>query len=39
MGRQSNRKWTKRLAKFRKATVTEKLRLIELFGRHRKFTR
>lgn len=37
MGRAANRKWARRLTQFRKARVVEQLRLIKLFGRHRKF--
>lgn len=37
MGRQANRKWVKRVRKYRKASVTEKLRIQALFGRKRQF--
>jgi len=37
MGRARNRKWAKRRAKFRTATLGEKIRLLALFGRHKKF--
>jgi len=37
VGRKSNRKWLRRILRYRRARIMERIDLLKLFGRHRKF--